>query len=118
MKRMNKVLAVILSLAMMITIAPANNGTSKAAEEAASGYAKIHDPSIVIGYYEGETYSDKSVVYGTQNADNSRKKNGKLSQTTSIHQQPLYLRKMQNGQVWGLRVQVTGISMETCGRRM
>ncbi|MFR5324300.1 MAG: hypothetical protein ACLTHH_08530 [Eubacterium sp.] len=30
MKRMNKVLAVILSLAMMITIAPANNGTSKA----------------------------------------------------------------------------------------
>ena len=74
MKRMNKVLAVILSLVMMITIAPANNGTSKAAEEAASGYAKIHDPSIVIGYYEGETYSDKSVVYGTQNADNSRKK--------------------------------------------
>ena len=71
---MNKVLAVILSLVMMITIAPANNGTSKAAEEAASGYAKIHDPSIVIGYYEGETYSDKSVVYGTQNADNSRKK--------------------------------------------
>ena len=43
MKRMNKVLAVILSLAMMITIAPANNGTSKAAEEAASGYAKIQD---------------------------------------------------------------------------
>ena len=36
MKRMNKVLAVILSLAMMITIAPANNGTSKAAEGAAS----------------------------------------------------------------------------------
>ncbi len=32
----------------------------------------VHDPSIVVGYYEG-TYTNKSTVYGTQNEDKTRK---------------------------------------------
>lgn len=32
-----------------------------------------HDPSVVVGYYEGE-YTSNSTVYGTQNAGNTRNK--------------------------------------------
>lgn len=33
----------------------------------------VHDPSIVVGYYEGDTYTDSTIVYGEQDSTNSRK---------------------------------------------
>lgn len=38
------------------------------------GRVSVHDPSIVVGYYEGNTYSGSTKVYGEQNEDGSRKK--------------------------------------------
>lgn len=54
--------------------------TDKEAEELYTQYfekgtykrVSVHDPSIVVGYYEGE-YSSSSTVYGVQNQEKTRK---------------------------------------------
>ncbi len=33
----------------------------------------VHDPSIVVGYYEGSAYTSSTKVYGEQNSSNTRK---------------------------------------------
>ncbi len=40
------------------------------------GYSRVsvHDPSIVTGYYEGDTYTSSARVYGEQNEAGTRKK--------------------------------------------
>ncbi|MBO5488552.1 MAG: glycoside hydrolase family 43 protein [Eubacterium sp.] len=72
MKKINKVLAVIFSLALIIAAIPANVVTAASATEYKR--VQVHDPSIVVGYYEGDAYTSASKVYGTQNETNTRKK--------------------------------------------
>lgn len=51
-------------------------GRLYAEHSANPGYSRVsvHDPSIVTGYYEGESYTASTKVYGEQNETGTRKK--------------------------------------------
>ena len=81
MERVKKIMVILLTVALVIPGMPAN--TAKGAvfmteEEVGEMYAagsqnpnysrvSVHDPSIVVGYYEGDTYTASAKVYGEQN---------------------------------------------------
>lgn len=94
MKKRNRIIAIAISLVMACTSLPVHS--IQAAEEngehvvelqdsqVSSLYetystgdtykrVSVHDPSIVVGYYEEAQYTSSSIVYGEQNADQTRK---------------------------------------------
>ena len=91
MERVKKIFAIVLMAALMLPSVPvttakgAESTTYLTNEETSEWYAahaqnpnysrvSVHDPSIVTGYYEGDTYSQSSKVYGEQNAEKTRTK--------------------------------------------
>ena len=91
MERVKRFIAVLLSAtvalpAMPFTAAKAEENVTYLTEQEVSetysayssrtdyGRVSVHDPSIVIGYYEGDTYTDGTKVYGEQNEEKTRKK--------------------------------------------
>lgn len=91
MERVRKLFAVLLAVALILPVVPvktvkgAESNTYLTEEEIRELYdahaqnpnysrVSVHDPSIVIGYYEGDTYSQSAKVYGEQNEAGTRKK--------------------------------------------
>ena len=88
MERVKKIMVILLTVALVIPGMPANTAKGAAfmtEEEVGEMYAagsqnpnysrvSVHDPSIVVGYYEGDTYTASAKVYGEQNEAGTRNK--------------------------------------------
>lgn len=91
MEKIKKIMAILLVAALVIPTMPAMVAEGKeevtylteqevselyAANAANPNYKRVsvHDPSIVIGYYDDDSYSASTKVYGEQNAEKTRKK--------------------------------------------
>ncbi|MCR5691920.1 MAG: family 43 glycosylhydrolase [Eubacterium sp.] len=72
MKKLNKIMSVVLALALVFTMLP--NYVKADAATKKFNYGPVHDPSIVTAYYEDETYTSETKLYPEQNADKTRKK--------------------------------------------
>lgn len=91
MRTVKKLFAILLAAVFLlqnspVTVVRAAEGDTYLTEEQIStlyaektvdpNYSRVsvHDPSIVVGYYEGDTYLESSKVYGEQNESGTRKK--------------------------------------------
>lgn len=90
MEKAKKIMAILLTAALILPGMPSTVAEGKeeitylteqevnelyAANAVNPNYSRVsvHDPSVVTGYYEGDSYSASVQVYGEQNAEETRK---------------------------------------------